>query len=56
MASSNVCPVRGCQGVALVAKGVSRGLVTSVSPDMHAGLYGLSFEGKQTCSEIQFYV
>ena len=37
VASSDVCPVRGCQGVALVVNGVSRGLVTPVSPDMHAG-------------------
>ena len=37
---------RGCQGVALVVKVASRGLVTSVSPNIHAGLYGLSFEGK----------
>ena len=36
----------------LVTKGVSRGLVTSASPDMHVGSFGLSFGGKQTCSEI----
>ena len=52
VASSDVCPVWGCQGVAMVVKGVSRGLVTSASPGMHAGLCGLSFEGRQTCSDI----
>ena len=40
------------EGVMLVTKGVSRGLVTSASPDMHVGSFGLSFGGKQTCSEI----
>ena len=50
--SSDICLVRGCYGVSLVVRGVSRAFSGVSEPGRVLGKLDFSFSRKQTCSRI----